>query len=114
MQSTAAVMMTVARDFLASLEPAQQAQAQVAFHDDERFNWHFTPRMRRGLPLRHMDAAQRHLAHALLSTGVSARGYVKAATIMSLESVLRELEGGLGYLRDPDLYYFTVFGTPTA
>ena len=50
---------------------------------------------------------------ALLNTGLSQRGYAKALTIMSLEPVLGEMEQNRGkFVRDSDLYYFTIFGTP--
>ena len=32
---------------------------------------------------------------------------------MSLEAILRELEKGSGPIRDPELYFLTIFGTPT-
>jgi uncharacterized protein DUF3500 len=60
-----------------------------------------------------MTSAQQKLAYALLSTGLSARGYVKAVTIMSLEEILREMEQGKRPDRDPDLYFFSIFGTPS-
>jgi hypothetical protein len=60
-----------------------------------------------------MDGAQRALAFGLLHTGLGASGYLKATTIMSLEAVLRELEQGKGPTRDPELYYVSIFGTPS-
>jgi len=59
-----------------------------------------------------MTPYQKHLAHALLSAGLSQRGYIKAVEIMSLEDVLRILENGKGPQRDPEGYFFTVFGEP--
>src|SRR5947209_6969437 len=59
-----------------------------------------------------MTSAQRALAHALLASGMSQKGYVKAVTIMSLDQVLKDVEQGKGPTRDPELYYFTIFGTP--
>jgi hypothetical protein len=39
---------------------------------------------------------------------------MKATTIMSLEQVLREMEGPNGrFTRDPELYYFSIFGEPS-
>ena len=35
-----------------------------------------------------------------------------ATTIMSLEAILRDAEKGTGPVRDPELYFFSVFGTP--
>jgi hypothetical protein len=51
----------------------------------------------------------------LLATGVSQVGYIKATTIMSLEQILKDREaGGRGNLvRDPDGYFFSVFGEPS-
>src|SRR5713226_8243212 len=88
-----AVMAGAAHNFVASLSAEQKAKASFGMGDEERLNWHFIPRERKGLPLREMDSAQRALAHAFLSAGLSQRGYLKASTIMSLEAILREMEG---------------------
>lgn len=109
----AAVMRAAAQNFFAALTPVQATKAKFSFGDEERMNWHFIPRPRKGLPFKEMDPAQQSLAHAFLSSGLSQRGYMKATTIMSLEAVLRELEHGTGPARDPALYYFTVFGEPS-
>ncbi len=108
-----AVMSQSAGNLLASLSPELKAKASFPFQDEERLNWHFVPRARKGLPLREMDAAQRQLAHAFLSAGLSDRGYRKASTIMSLEAILREMEKDTAGRRDPDGYFFSVFGEPS-
>lgn len=108
----AAVMSDAANAFLSALSPEQRARAVLRFEDDERQNWHFVPRDRKGLPLLDMSATQKHLAAALLSAGLSQRGYIKAVTIMSLEEVLRILENDSGDRRNPEKYYFSIFGTP--
>lgn len=110
---TASVMTDAALNFLASLTPEQAQKARFAFADDERQNWHFIPKPRNGLPLREMTPTQRHLASALLSAGLSQRGYIKASTIMSLEDVLRILEKDDGERRNPEKYYFSLFGDPS-
>ena len=107
-----AVMVNAAKQFLASLSPEEKAKAVFPFEADERMNWHYIPRARKGVPLKELDSAQRHLAHAFLSAGLSQRGYLKATTVMSLEQILREIEQGRAD-RDPDLYYFSVFGEPS-
>ena len=98
-----AVMTESARAFLASLTPEERARATFQFADDERFNWHYIPKVRKGLPFKDMNSAQKHLAHALLSAGLSQRGYIKAITIMSLDEVLKALEKGSGPVRDPEV-----------
>jgi hypothetical protein len=108
------LMAETAKNFLASLTPEQREKAMFALTDDERLNWHFIPRPRKGLPLLDMTATQKHLAHALLAAGLSQRGLVKANTIMSLEEVLKILENDSGERRNPEKYYFSIFGDPSA
>jgi hypothetical protein len=110
---SASIMTDAANAFLNSLTPEQRAQATYDFNDDQRFDWHFIPKPRKGLPLKDMSPYQKHLAHALLAAGLSQRGYIKASTIMSLEDVLRILEKDDGVRRNPEGYFFTVFGTPS-
>lgn len=107
------LLTSTALNFLDSLDDAQRAKATFDFMDAERFVYHFTPVPRKGLPLREMRPEQQHLAHALLSAGLSQKGYVKATTIMSLEEVLKVLENDSGERRNPGKYYFSVFGKPS-
>ena len=110
---TPAVMAETAKAFLNSLDAEQRARATFQFQDEERFDWHYIPKERKGLPLKDMNSAQKHLAHALLAAGLSQRGYIKAVSIMSLDEILRVLENGTGPVRDPDRYFFSVFGEPS-
>src|SRR5438270_5291654 len=71
-----------AGNFLAALTPAQKTKATFEFKDGERFDWHFIPKDRKGLAFKDMTPPQRLLAHALLSSGLSQRGYMTATTIM--------------------------------
>ena len=105
-------MALAATAFLKSLDDGQRAKAQYAFDAEERFNWHFIPRERKGLPLKQMTPAQREAAFALLKTGLSAGGVSRAESIRSLELVLRAMENRNS--RDPEMYFFTAFGTPDA
>lgn len=107
-------MAEAAGNLLASLDAAGRQKAVLDFADRaERENWHYVPRERAGLPLKEMDEHQRVLAHALVATGVSASGYEKVSTIISLEPILAELEGaGRRFERDPERYYVSIFGEP--
>ncbi|MGH9627121.1 MAG: DUF3500 domain-containing protein [Bryobacteraceae bacterium] len=109
---SAPIMVETAQNFLAALTPEQKAKTVIPFEDDERLNWHFIPKERKGLQLGEMTPQQKHLAHALLSAGLSQRGYIKATTIMSLEDILRIMEKDSGERRNPEKYHFTVFGEP--
>ena len=119
-QRQAAAMATAANAFLTSLTPEERQQAVLPFDGEERMRWNFIPNEmfpRKGLMVKSMTDQQRGLAHALLKTGLSQRGYMTATSIMDLENVLRAIEavgGGDGrrFARDPLEYYFTVFGTP--
>ncbi len=108
------VMRDTARHFVDSLTQQQRARAMFEFGDEERYNWHYVPRTRKGLPLKNMTPEQKLLAHALLSAGLSQRGYIKATTVMSLEEVLRVLENDSGERRNPEGYFFSVFGRPVS
>jgi hypothetical protein len=105
-------MVLAADAFVASLEPGQREKALFQFEDAERLNWHFVPRRRRGLPLKEMSPEQQGLARSILQAGLSRRGYLTASTIIELELVLREM-GENPVVRDPGLYYFSIFGTPS-
>ncbi len=110
-------MTTAAEAFLAALTPEQKSTAVIAFDDTARLDWHFIPKpQRKGLQIKQMDDAQRKAAHKLLESGLSHLGYDKATTIMGLEAILRELEKARtdAPIRDPERYYFTVFGAPSA
>ncbi|NBV87326.1 MAG: DUF3500 domain-containing protein, partial [Verrucomicrobia bacterium] len=107
-------MASAAQRFLAVLGPEQVSKAVFKLGDSERKNWHFIPRPRLGLSLKEMSPEQRLVAQALLATGLSSQGYSKALTVMSLEAVLAELERGQTgkAVRDPELYFFSIFGNP--
>ena len=114
-RSVAQSMTTAATSFLASLTPEQRQQATFAFDSAERLRWHFVPQFERnGLQIKAMTEPQRKLAHELLKTGLSARGYDTYTKIMQLENILRDTEQGKGPTRDPEGYRFSVFGTPAA
>jgi len=104
-------MAKAADAFLITLEDEQRDVATFPFDDEERYNFHYTPVDRLGLPLKDMSLEQRRAAHALLRTALSARGYLKATSVMQLEQVLNEIEQP-GWTRDRALYYLSVFGTP--
>jgi hypothetical protein len=103
-------MAKAANAFLAALPAAKREKASIPFQSEERLNWHFVPKSRLGLPLKQMSTEERQAALALLKLSLSANGLKKVDTIRSLEEVLRAIEGN--DRRDPEQYYFTVFGEP--
>jgi hypothetical protein len=109
-------MAGAAATFLESLGGEQRAQASLPFAGDERYQWAYTPGPRKGLLLQAMTAAQRDCALRLFDAGLSARGAATARQIIAHEDILRETERieqiMSGEDRDPELYYFSVFGRP--
>jgi Protein of unknown function (DUF3500) len=112
--SARASMARAAADFVAALEPRQRQAAVFAFGHDERVNWHYVPRGRKGVPFKDMTAIARAAAHELMKASLSGVGYAKAVNVVRLEEVLRQLETLGGFLRDPEKYYVSVFGAPEA
>jgi hypothetical protein len=109
---SAADMTQGAGQFLKALTPEQHTMASLPFEGDERYNWHYIPRERKGVPYTTMSPAQRKLADSLLATGLSHRGMKKALDIMYLDQILFEREKR--DIRNPDLYFFSVFGEPSS
>jgi hypothetical protein len=116
-EKSPSTMAAAATRFLGDLTPEQRQQATFTFDADERMNWHYIPRERKGLPVKTMNEGQRKLARDLLRTGLSQRGYLTATAIMDLETVLGDLErrqSAAKIVRDPENYSFSVFGAPSA
>jgi hypothetical protein len=115
-QRSATAMSGAAAKWLSSLEAEKRERAVFAFDSEERLRWHFVPNEqhpRKGVTFKEMSEPQRALAHALLKTGLSARGHLTASAIIELEKVLQVVEGEKRrFPRDPEAYYVSVFGTP--
>lgn len=107
-------MYDAAKAFLATLNAEQKAKVAFPFNSEERLNWFYTPVPRKGLPLKEMSASQQKAALELLRAGLSEKGYSKAETIRQLENVLKEIEKDTMGRRDPEKYFFSVFGEPSA
>ncbi len=113
-------MAEAATKFLESLTPEERQQAALPFEGDERMRFHYIPNEqfpRKGLQIKAMNDAQRTLAHDLMKTGLSQRGYMTASSIMELETILKAIEDAAGnrrFARDSLEYFVTVFGTPSA
>jgi len=97
-----------------SLDEKQRRQAFHDYGDKERFNWHFIPKDRKGLPLKELDGNRRGRITALLRAVLSEKGARRAEDVMALEDILREIEGpSRSFARDPLLYYLSFFGKPS-
>jgi hypothetical protein len=108
-------VLAAAQGFIDLLSPDEKKRALFAFDDEERFNWHFIPRERKGIALKDLDDAKREKLAALLRASLSETGWKRVEDVRGLEDVLREIEGPEArFRRDPLLYYASVFGKPSA
>ena len=101
--------------WLGSLSPEQKGKATFQYEDGERVFWYYPPLNRHGLALRDMDEGQRKLAYAIMASGLNNDAYTKATQIIDHEVILGGVEieqNDITFVRDPELYYFTVFGEP--
>jgi hypothetical protein len=107
-------MAKAASAFLQILSEKQKTKIEFGFNEEERYNWHYIPRSRKGLTLNEMDDQQIKAAFALLRTVLSDTGFKKANSIIQLENVLREVENrpSNDTHRDPGNYSFSIFGNP--
>ncbi|HEY7327098.1 MAG TPA: DUF3500 domain-containing protein [Gemmataceae bacterium] len=112
-------MCDAAAKLVNGLNDDQKSMGLFTFDDKERTNWHFVPLQdakknptRKGLRFELMSVEQKDTAKALLRAGTSRAGYEKASTIMSLESILADLEMGGAMVRKPGWYFVSIFGTP--
>jgi hypothetical protein len=103
--------------WLSTLDDAGRARASFPFDAAERFVWAFTPGERAGLALRDMTTGQREAAMTIVRASMSERGAREVADVIALETVLGALEREAGRgnwpRRDPELYWFAVFGDPS-
>ena len=105
-------MAALAKSLLETFDERQRARAQWPFADAERYNWHFVPRERAGVPIKDMAAPSKAAVHELLHAALSEAGYQKATDIMSLEHPLGLIEDHKGPYRHPENYAVTIFGEP--
>src|SRR5262249_20225514 len=112
-------MAEAARRFVGTLRAERRRSATFPVFGDARrlcdyrpFHWIRC----NGLWLMAMTPDEKKAAFALLETGVSARGLDQTRRIMDREATLREHERIDGLLpkliRDPELYWWSVFGEP--
>ncbi|MDH3733072.1 MAG: DUF3500 domain-containing protein [Gemmatimonadota bacterium] len=105
-------MSEAAGAYLGTLDAAGRDRGTWSLEDDARFDWHFVPREREGMPLKDMTDGQRAAAHGLLHSILSSQGYLKATGVMQLEGILGAIEGR-PERRDPEGYYVSIFGSPS-
>ena len=102
-------------DFLESLSTEQLEKATFHYLDGERIFWYYPPMNRHGLALRDMENSQRKLAMAIIEKTLDPLAYNRTKQIIDHETILGTVEkeaGIISFRRDPELYYWTIFGNP--
>jgi hypothetical protein len=119
---TERLMVDSAKLFIQSLNRVQRSRTLFDFDAPHRQDWHFFPGpgfvesygyVRNGITYSNMTARQRHLANALLSSGLSTGGLHKAIGVMTLEDIVRVIENDQTGYRDTENYHFSIFGKPS-
>ena len=113
LQKVTAEMAEAANAFLTSLDDKQTAKAAFPFKTQQRENWGFVPRKRKGLPLTELNEKQITLVRNLLKTALSDPGLKKVDAVMALETFLGEIEKRPDF-RNPKAYFTSIFGKPSA
>ncbi|MFK7850946.1 MAG: DUF3500 domain-containing protein [Akkermansiaceae bacterium] len=113
LSSVTTEMAATANAFLKSLDEKQKQKATFPFDSDQRENWGFVPRKRKGLPLEELYGQQNQHVRALLKTALSDPGIKKVDAVMALEAFLGEIEKRPDF-RNPNAYFTSIFGTPAA
>ena len=123
---SSAAMASRANAFLAGLTATQRAQATFPFEGDERTHWHFIPTEmfpRHGLTIKEMTRAAAHGgARALQDGSEPARlpdGHRDHGARQRAEGDSKRPQRAAGrgrgqsLVRDPERYFFSIFGTPS-
>ena len=71
-------MAAAADTFLETLSSEERATVMFPFDGEDRFDWHFIPRERKGLPLKAMTESQKDAALTLLRSSLSQEGFDKS------------------------------------
>ncbi len=100
--------------FMESLNASQKLVAVFPFDTEERYNFHFVPRTRKGIVIGDLNATQKQAALTLVRSCLSEQAAGKVNEIMDLENILRGVENRdeNDTYRDPRKYYFSIFGVP--
>lgn len=104
-----------ANSFIALLTEEQKAGTLFPFDNEERYNFHFVPYVRKGITFNEMNATQTEAGLALLRSCLSDNAFKKATDIVAMEVVLKEIENRKpeDKYRDPGNYHFSIFGIPS-
>jgi hypothetical protein len=112
-------MRSAASALLDSLGEDLRQQASFDLNDEERKKWSNLPATvfkREGVSFGEMTPKQRVLTHHLIQSPLSSQGYLKAAGIMRVDEILKEMAASSRPGEPPmfgqELYWIGIFGDP--
>ncbi len=120
--TTERLMVESGKMFVQSLDRFQKGRTLLDFDARSRTEWHYFPERsfistygyrRNGITFKDMSPKQKHLANALLSSGLSQEGYFKVVQVMALEDIIRVIEDDSSGHRDTENYHFSIYGSPS-
>lgn len=97
---------------LHSFSPEQKEKATFPLASDERTNWHYFPKERKGIRIDELDEDEKRILKHLLTSALGKQGQITAENIRKLEDYLYE-KSGYDDFRDPDKYFLSIFGKPS-
>jgi Protein of unknown function (DUF3500) len=103
---------TSATTFLDLLDASHREEASLPFDGSERTTWAYWPAARRGVPLWALSRPQAKAAFRLLATLLAPSAFARAMTVIALEEVLDDVEGGRSDRRHSGDFWISVFGRP--
>ena len=106
------IILDAVDSFTNSLSRKSKMLAIIDFNSNERFNWHYIPKDRKGLSILEMTNQEKSNANNLLKALLSSSGFDTAKKIIEHEIILGEIEETKKvsrFTRDSRLYYFTIF-----
>ena len=68
------------------LDTEQKQKTLLPFNSEERFNWYYVPKERKGLHYKAMTSTQQDAARAMLAVSLSKSGFKKVEAIRQLET----------------------------
>lgn len=109
-------MRAAATRYLESLSPDQRQAVQSPLGDRRFAAWTYMTGSRppAGLALERLEPAQKEAARALLATGLSAEGLIKADNVMLTQDILRDEWNKGAPDRSSERFAASIFGTPSA
>jgi hypothetical protein len=91
-----------AQNFLNALSVAKHEKVLYQFNDNERFSWHYIPKLRKGLTIKELKGIPRKAAEQLLSHSMSASGFEKSRDIIEYNNTQKNANHIHTVIRDPE------------